>query len=171
MLTPRLSLRPVAIKDVGDIVRLWTNSQVTEHIGGPRSSTEIREYFQRVAENPAAVCEEDGDRWWSVVHLRAGAWIGLCGLLAKQIGGQGEIELTYFLMPEAWGQGYASEAATRLAQHALTDLRIPSVVSLIDPGSARSVGVAVNAGMVLERTIPRPGGVVRRLYRLLPVER
>jgi len=171
MLTARLSLRPFAIEDVEDAVRLWTDSHVTEHIGGPRNAGEIREYFRRVGDDPAAVYTEDGDRWWSVTCLKTGAWIGLCGLLAKEVNGHSEIELTYFLLPDAWGHGYASEAAARLAEHAVNDLKIPSLVSLIDPGNARSVGVAVHVGMALERTIPRPGGAVRRLYRLRTIRR
>jgi RimJ/RimL family protein N-acetyltransferase len=168
VLTARLLLRSFAVEDVENAVRLWTDPQVTAHIGGPRETAGLREYFRCVGENPAAVYAEDGDRWWSVTRLKTGTWIGLCGLLAKEVDGQDEIELTYFLLPEAWGHGYATEAATRLAEHALNHLKVPSLVSLIDPGNARSVGVAVSVGMALERTIPRPGGAVRRLYRLHP---
>jgi len=166
VLTPRLSLRPFAVEDVDDVVLLWTDPQVTEHIGGPRDTAEIRDYFRRVGNDPEAIFADDGDRWWSVTRLKTGRWIGLCGLLAKDIDGRDEIELTYFLMPDAWEHGYATEAARQLGDHALRDLKAPSLVSLIDPGNARSVGVAVRIGMTLEKTLPRPGGAVRRLYRL-----
>lgn len=166
METSRLRIRPVSADDVEVIARLWTDPQVTEYIGGPRDVDEIREYFCEVAADPAAILSTDGDRWWSVCLRDSGEWIGLCGLLAKDIEGTAEVDLSYFFLPRAWGQGYAIEAAARIAEHAFTDLALPSLIAVIDPTNIRSANVAVRLGMALDKTIPRPGGVVREIYRL-----
>jgi len=105
------------------------------------------------------------------VWLReSGEWIGLCGLLAKDIEGEAEVDLSYFFLPRAWGYGYATEAAERIAGHAFSDLALPSLIAVIDPASARSANVAVRLGMALEKTIPRPEGHIRQIYRLNPPE-
>jgi len=166
----RLSIRAVQAKDVDATVQLWTNPLVAEHIGGPRDADVIRKSFRRLAENPDDVFAEDGDRWWSVCLLDSGEWIGLCGLLAKDIEGTSEVDLSYFFLPEAWGHGYATEAAVRIAEHAFIELSLPALIAVIDLANARSSKVAVRLGMALEKTITRPGGHVRRIYRLNPPE-
>jgi [ribosomal protein S5]-alanine N-acetyltransferase len=171
VLTERLSLLPVAATEVEHAVRLWTDPVVTRHIGGPRSPEPVREHFQRAAADPEAVYQEDGDRWWSIFRRDTDEWIGLCALLGKEIAGRSEVELGYFFLPHAWGHGFAAEAAACLATCAFEDLAIPSLIALIDPQNARSVGVAVHIGMTLEASIPRPGGHVRKLYRLYPPSR
>ena len=162
----RLSIRVVQARDVDATVQLWTNPLVTEHIGGPRDADIVRKSFRRLAENPDAAFAEDGDRWWSVCLLDSGEWIGLCGLLAKDIEGTPEVDLSYFFLPDAWGHGYATEAAARLAEHAFIELSLPSLTAVIDPANARSAKVAARLGMTLEKTIPRPGGHIRQVFRL-----
>ena len=163
--TKRLLIRAIELQDVESIVCLWTDPQVTEHLGGPKNAGAIREYAIELATDPEAVFAEDGDRWWSVCLRDSGEWIGKCGLLSKEVEGEQEIELSYFFLPAAWGHGYATEAARCIADHAFAQLALPSVIALIDPTNNRSANVAMRVGMTLEKTIPRPGGVVRDIYR------
>ena len=169
MKTSRLRIQPVGTDEIDLIVQLWMDPDVTEHIGGPREADPIREYFQQVAEDPDTILAEDGDRWWSVGLRDSREWIGLCGLLAKDIEGVAEVDLSYFFLPGAWGHGYATEAAERITGYAFADLALPSLITVIDPANARSANVAVRLGMTLERTIPRPGGHIREIYRLNPI--
>ena len=168
MNTDRLTLRPIEIEDVENIVELWTNPQVTEYLGGPKDPRRIREYSIELATDPEAVYAEEGDRWWSICLRDSREWIGKCGLLSKEIEGVGEIELSYFFLPSSWGSGFATEAARYLADYAFRELGLPTLVALIDPENARSAKVAERLGMGLEKTVLRPGGVTRSLYRLLP---
>ncbi len=41
----------------------------------------------------------------------------------------GEVELGYWIAPDHWGRGYASEAASALVDYALQSLRIPHMVA------------------------------------------
>ncbi len=168
METSRLRIQPVGTDEIDLIVQLWTDPDVTEHIGGPREADPIREFFHQAAEDPDIVFAEDGERWWSVWLRESGEWIGLCGLLAKDIEGAAEVDLSYFFLPRAWGQGYATEAAERIAGYAFADLALPSLIAVVDPSNKRSANVAVRLGMTLEKTIPRPGGHIRQIYRLNP---
>ena len=164
--TKRLLIRAIELQDVESIVCLWTNPKVTEHLGGPKDAGVIREYSIELATDPDAVFAEEGDRWWSVCLRDSGEWIGKCALLSKEVEGQQEIELNYFFLPAAWGHGYATEAARCIADHALEQLAFPSVVALIDPANKRSSDVALRVGLTLEKTTPRPGDVVRDIYRI-----
>jgi len=166
MRTERLEIRPIDKADVEKIVGLWADPKVTEFMGGPKDPEMIREYSMELATDPEAVFKEEGDRWWSVCLKDSGQWLGKVALLSKEVQETAEIELCYFLLPDAWGQGYASEAATALAEHALSELALESIISLIEPENERSVHVAKRVCMALDQTITRPGGAIRQVYRL-----
>jgi RimJ/RimL family protein N-acetyltransferase len=47
-------------------------------------------------------------------------------------------EIGYSVIPEFWGKGIATEAATRLIQYAFNELKLYRVVAIIDPQHAVS---------------------------------
>ena len=57
------------------------------------------------------------------------------------------VEVGWRLARESWGRGLATEGARAAVEHAFTHLRLPSVISIIDPDNARSVRVAEKLGM------------------------
>ena len=79
--------------------------------------------------------------------------------------GDREPELGWLLLPQARGQGYATEAAAALRDHAFTALGLDRLVSYIAPGNAasrrlaRALGARV-AGLVDEAEVwvHRPQG-------------
>ncbi len=166
MNTKRLKLRPIKQEDVERIVELWTDPRVTEHLGGPKDADLVRGYSVALAIDPEAVFEEDGDRWWSVCLRDSEEWIGKCGLLAKEVENEDEIELSYFFLPSAWGNGYATEAARRIAEYAFEELLLSALIALINPGNVPSAKVAARLGMSKEKTIIRSEDTVRDVYRL-----
>jgi len=52
-----------------------------------------------------------------------------------------ELQLLYGLYPDAWGRGYATEAASAVLGHAFTVLGFSLVTAATDVPNARSVGV------------------------------
>jgi len=90
----------------------------------------------------------------------------LAALLEKEVLGTRETELSYFLFPEFWGRGYATEAMLRVVQFAAEGLEVTSMIAVIDPHNAPSQSVAERLGMRFERAVPRSDGVTRHLYRL-----
>jgi RimJ/RimL family protein N-acetyltransferase len=67
------------------------------------------------------------------------------------------LELGWTLARDAWGQGYASEAAGAAMAWAWTELGAPELISLIDPGNAASLRVAERLGMCRSREQDRNG--------------
>ncbi len=158
--TERLILRFQQVSDIDPLVDLWTDPQVTRHLGGPRNQDQVRSAFEETAKNPTA---EQSDLW-PVIEKETGTLVGHCGLLEKEIEGQAEIELIYILARSAWGQGFATEIGAALKHYAFEQLGISRLIALIEPGNRASERVAQKLGMHLLREILRPGGSLRKMY-------
>jgi RimJ/RimL family protein N-acetyltransferase len=163
--TERLLLRIPEEGDLDLIADLWADSAATAYIGGPRDRGMVADFFREYAADPEPYARDEGERWWSIVERRSGEFAGLCSLLEKEVAGQTETELGYYLLPAYWGQGYATEAAGLVAAHAFSDLQLASLVAIIDPDNAGSIAVARKLGMRFEWAEQRSDGVVRHVYR------
>lgn len=64
--------------------------------------------------------------------------------------GDPEPELGWFLLPEARGHGFATEAAAAIRDFAFDSLQMPALVSYTDPGNAASIAVARRLGAMPE---------------------
>lgn len=64
--------------------------------------------------------------------------------------GDQEPELGYLFRPIAEGQGYATEAARALRDHAFTAMGMDRLVSYVDPGNTRSSRLAERLGARIE---------------------
>ena len=158
--TEGLILRTHRAADVDALVELWSDPEVTRHLGGPRDRDWLRSVFEETARDPYA------ERYdlWPLIEKGSGQLVGHCGLLEKEVDGRPEIELTYVLARPAWGKGYATEIGRALVRYAFEGRGVARLIALIEPGNAASERVARKLGMRLEREIVRPGGEVRKLY-------
>jgi RimJ/RimL family protein N-acetyltransferase len=66
------------------------------------------------------------------------------------------VEVGWRLRRDAWGHGYATQAARAALELAFGALGLQRVVSYIDVGNTRSEAVAQRLGMTLSRTQPHP---------------
>jgi RimJ/RimL family protein N-acetyltransferase len=60
-----------------------------------------------------------------------------------------DIEIGWRFRRDAWGAGFATEAARAILDHAFGALGLAEVIADIHPENARSVRVAENIGLVL----------------------
>jgi ribosomal-protein-alanine N-acetyltransferase len=159
--TERLLLRNIQSIDIPALVEIWTDPLVTRFMGGPRDTAVLVQSFTA----DVAAGQPDPYDLWPVVEAVSHQVIGHCGLLEKEVAGQPEVELVYVLHQSAWGQGYATEAAIVLRDHAFTTCSLERLVSLIDPHNLDSERVAQKAGMALEKEIQR-GDKLMRVYAM-----
>jgi RimJ/RimL family protein N-acetyltransferase len=128
--------------------------------------------------------ETDQRRWtldgfgkFAVVRRTDGRLIGRVGLSAwdpetwahssrAEIGPHAEIELGWTLLRDAWGAGYATEAAQAVRDWALDELALARLISLIHPDNARSQRVARRLGETHERDIVTARGHPAQLWAL-----
>lgn len=88
----------------------------------------------------------------AVIEKSSGRFIGVGGLITRMEDGvRDELEVTYSLLPEARGKGYASELATHFKNWAFENTAIHSVISIIHVDNIASQKVAANNGMKPER--------------------
>lgn len=160
--TARLSLEGWSLDDVDDAFSIWGDSEVMRFIGPPHESrARTRDALGAAIDSHARL----GMCLWKL-RLAAGATIGACGLQPHE--GPGAmapearwLELAYHLRPDAWGHGYATEAAAACLQHAFDALGATRVVALIDPHHMASRRVIDKLGF---RLFDREGDQQRFMY-------
>jgi len=160
--TPRLLLRPLQASDVDVLIALWADPTVTRYMGGPRQTETVR----RILEDELRNGSVDTFGFCPVVEKTSGRVIGDCGLTKKDVDGRDEVELVYVFAADAWGRGYATEAACVLRDYALGHLRVPRLIALIDPENTASARVAEKVGLQFEKAVVRPGGILRHVYAM-----
>ncbi|TFD42119.1 N-acetyltransferase [Cryobacterium sp. TMT1-2-1] len=94
---------------------------------------------------------------WALEHRGSGAFLGFTGLAPMPGGVPGGVEVGWRLAREAWGQGYATEAAKAALAVAFDELRLDEVNSITAVLNAPSRAVMVRLGMTLsdEFELPR----------------
>jgi RimJ/RimL family protein N-acetyltransferase len=142
--TERLILRPWRAEDVGEFVRVTNTPAVMEFLGGVREPESFWHTYERVT-----VCQgTNGFCFWIVERRSDRALLGFCGL---KIGNtpriEGEIEIGWRLREDAWGQGYAREAAAAVLDWAWRNLDCGRVVAITAAGNVRSWGLMERLGM------------------------
>lgn len=139
--TPRLHLRPFTPADAPFILRLLNEPSFHEHIGdkGVRDLDGARAYLEG---GPMASYAAHGHGLMAVALKDSGALIGMCGLLQRAH--LDHPDLGYAFVPEAWGQGYALEAA----QAAMEDARQDRVLALVSPANAASIRLLEKLGFM-----------------------
>jgi RimJ/RimL family protein N-acetyltransferase len=151
-------LRPWTHDDLEVWRELLTNSAVLAHIddGRPLGAADIN---QRLAH---AVDKSQGPGILACEHLdEPGVVIGMVGFAPPSF--LPELlpvhEIGWRLIPDYWGRGFATEAATAVLSWAFDADLLDRVVACIQPANHRSAALATRLGMVASyRTvIPRCG--------------
>jgi RimJ/RimL family protein N-acetyltransferase len=142
--TERLILRPWREDDAAEFARVTNTPAVMEYLGGVKEPEAFRGSFERVSASQT----KNGFCFWIVERRSDGALLGFCGL---KVGNtppiEGEIEIGWRLREDAWGQGYAREAATATLEWAWRNLSCGRVVAITAAGNRRSWGLMERLGM------------------------
>lgn len=157
--TERLLLRQWRATDREAFAEMNADPAVMRWIGSgvlpPVASDELRARLRRE-------WTRAGHGLWVLERAADEAFLGFCGLTEPAWGGpglDGQVEIGWRLRRDAWGQGYASEAARAVLRVAWESLGLEAAIALVHPGNARSLGVAERLGMrVVGRTRHLPTG-------------
>ena len=99
---------------------------------------------------------------WALEYNVRGAFVGLCGPWYPE--GWIEPEITWALVPEYHGNGFATEAARRALRSAYEDFGWTTAISVISLDNPASAAVAVRVGAKIEATVNYRYGAAH-LYR------
>ena len=160
LITERLILRPVTSADHAVLLGHWTGPDVRRFLfdGAVLSSDEITGVIEDSARSFAAA----GYGLWLVRQRDGTDLIGTAGLRPLEDLG---LEIIYSLAPDAWGRGYATEAARAVVEHALGPLGLPEVLAEVDEGHEASVRVIERLGMTRFAVVPGQLGPMARYRR------
>lgn len=146
--TQRLALRPIVADDVPALHRFWTNPDIRRYLWDNRiiSVEQVRD----IVAASQAFFEEAGSGFFAIaLQGRPDELIGFCGHRRFEDGES--VELLYGILPEHWGAGLVTEAATEVLRHGFDDCGFDLVVAATDTPNQRSVRVMQRLGMVFDR--------------------
>jgi RimJ/RimL family protein N-acetyltransferase len=149
LLTPRVRLRAFRASDA-DAYADWWRDPSTRFIGGPCDRNEAWRKMAMYAGHWVL----RGYGIWALERLADGALLGQAGLWFPE--GWPEPEVHWALAPGFTGQGFATEAARRVRDHARDDLGWTRLVSCIAPDNTASLAVAARLGAVREGRVELP---------------
>lgn len=143
----RIQLRRIREGDFPFFLELFNNQQAMEFYPEHRNHEKTKAWLEFNFDH----YQKYGYGKW-VIEGRAGELIGHSGLIHTLIDGVDEVELGYFLHPEFWHQGFATEAASLGIRLAFADFRLKRLVSAINPANMPSIRVAERLKMKKEKT-------------------
>lgn len=152
--TARLLLRPMTLADVDALLPIFADPKVV--VAFDELPFDQARMTQWVRHNLARQAQHNYGLF-SVVLKASGALIGDCSLEQLEVDGKTVAELGYNFRSDCWNQGFATEAAQVVCDHALYTLRVPRLVSLIRVDNHASRRVAEKLGMRREIDFSRYG--------------
>jgi len=164
--TDRLTLRGWRADDIDAYAAIAADPEVMRFMGGPLDRMDT---WRQMAVFAGHWVLRGYGLW---VVERDGELIGRVGLLRHE--GWPGLEVGWLLGREAWGHGYATEAARAASDYAWRELGAEELISLIAPDNHASARVAERLGMrpgedydlrgtpVVIHRVARPGAAAPR---------
>lgn len=162
----RLDLRRPNVDDAEAVFRVHSDERTYAHL--PSGRMRVRDEADGLVQAWSAHWDTHGFGY-AVVQRRSDAdVIGFCGVKHQHVTGEDVLNLYYRFAPEAWGGGYATEAATAVTQWASrSGLGLP-VVARIALNNPASASVARRVGFVLTQARDPEDPVPHELWRFEP---
>jgi len=144
--TDRLILRGSREGDRATLLRHLNRPHVMRGLGGVQDETTATAAFDRID----GFQRDHGHTFWIVERRSDGELLGFCGL--KRVNADntpmtGQHEIGWRLREDAWGHGYAREAASASLDLAFTRFAAPHVVALTVAGNRASWTLMERLGM------------------------
>ena len=146
--TERLLLKSWDEASRAEFVRVTNTPAVMRWLGGVADPGTMAAAFERIE----GYQRDHGFTFWVVERRTDGALLGFCGLKrVNSPGGEhlhGQFEVGWRLREDAWGRGFAKEAAIASLDLAFGRFKAPHVVALTVCGNEASLGLMRRLGMV-----------------------
>jgi ribosomal-protein-alanine N-acetyltransferase len=147
----RVTVRRPRRGDETALVRLYTNAEVRQFIGGPLATEEAE---QRAAQ----IVAEDAWGDFVIAAQPEDRAIGSGDIRRKR----GPHELSFQLEATSWGQGLASEAVNALVTWFFTATRADILIAVTQDANQRSYRLLEQNGAQLAATFEQYGALQRR---------
>ncbi len=144
--TDRLILRPAVEADRPAVAAMNADPKVGYWLGGVRDAAASDLFLARCADHIA----RHGFGFWAVERKADGQVIGMTGLwhAPDNLPEAGKVEVGWRFAADAWGQGYATEAARAALAYGFTVLNLAEIVAWTARPNLASQAVMRRIGMV-----------------------
>jgi RimJ/RimL family protein N-acetyltransferase len=168
--TDRLTLRAWTHDDAPRLLNLLGRKEVTQWLGDgePWVMTDL-DQAHRTIDRYAELSSTPPIGVRAIEVRGADLVVGSVMLLPLPRAESGEVEIAWHLHPDAWGNGYATEAAAALLDHGFA-LGLPEVLAVTHVGHDASGRVCGRLGMTDEGVVRRWYDIDLQLYRLTKQE-
>ena len=150
--TARLTGGRIRIADLAELCLFSQNPRVMATLsadGGMLSSAETEDRLKKELLH----WERHGFGLWVFHDQSENRFVGRGGLRHVSVVGQFEVELSYALVPEFWGQGLATEMAEAIVGIGFEQLGMKEIVSFTLPGNRASQRVMEHVGFQYDRDV------------------
>ncbi|HSM45103.1 MAG TPA: GNAT family N-acetyltransferase [Acidimicrobiia bacterium] len=140
----RLEIRPWRIDEAERLLEIRRIPEIARWLSDPEPWADVEQAREMIREWASIEPGAPPLGTWAIVPSVSGVPVGTISL--KRLPSSREIEIGWYLHPDAHGQGYAAEAATAVLRHA-ADAGIERVWAIMWPDNLASAKVARRAGM------------------------
>ena len=142
----RLVYRKVVEEDVESWKEFFIDNDRL-HFLGMANNGDIEKYAKDWINNQLVRNEKYGLGHLVAIEKKSGDFIGLVGIVPREINGEKYMEIAYSLKPPYWGKGYGTEMATHLKKFGIQHKVANQFISIIHKENAASIHVAKKNGM------------------------
>lgn len=146
--TARCILSHLSENDMPEAIRLLTDSQVREYLGGPVPEDVAAHRVKGWINAPDSI-------HYAVRNKESNALMGIIDISPHH--NLIDKEISYQFLPEYWGEGYAYEVLNWLLAHCKNDLHVETAVSETQSANARSCELLKRLGYEEKKRLMRFG--------------
>jgi len=145
--TPRLIIREINFDDLPGMFALDSNPKVHKHLNGGiiKSIDESNQLIGFIRQQYL----DNGIGRWAMVEKTSGNFIGWTGFkfISETINGQSNYyDLGYRMLPQYWGNGYATESAKACLNYGVETLKLNAVYAMASSHNIASQNVLLKTG-------------------------
>lgn len=143
--TPRLRLRSWREADIEPFVAMSNDREVMAHFPSLLAHSDV----EAVIERQQQFIDEHGYGFWALEVIGGPPVIGFCGIkdVLFDVPWKPAVEVGWRLGRDAWGKGYATEAARAAVAYGFETLGLAEIVAFLLPMNRRSAAVCERLGM------------------------
>ncbi|KIV58534.1 hypothetical protein AM501_03675 [Aneurinibacillus migulanus] len=147
--TNRCLLTKLQQANYEDVKKLYVNEEVRKYLGGTLKEETIKKSFFKMVQPTI------DSLYWVAREKHSNEFIGLISLDTHHDGTSTEV--SYQLLPQWWGAGYATELVKEIIDYAFNQLNLPEVIAETQTANNASRRLLERLGMELVQTVQRFG--------------
>ncbi|OLF08023.1 GNAT family N-acetyltransferase [Actinophytocola xinjiangensis] len=168
--TDRLVVREWELDDAAPALAIYGAEKVTRWLtpamGQVSDTTAMRAVLHAWTEAQPNMLPPRGR--WAIQRREDGEVVGGLGIRLLPPYDE-DLELSWQLRPDAWGQGYAAEGGTALIRWAFTQ-EIDELFAVARPSNTRAIGTAKRLGMAWVGETDKYYNLTLQVFRIRPAD-